>query len=94
MTMTEKIKVVAYVDSDMMGYPEDVPSHVAPNTLLVPEMTEGGGTYADGLGTAYAPLDAVGELAPGIDRPMMWALFDRDGSAEEKIAALAEYRSS
>lgn len=94
----DKIKVVAYVDSDMVGDPDYVPSHAAPNTLLVPAVRAGEGAYADAVHPSLAPLDAVDAaeedgLGPDVDRPRMWALFDRDGSDEEKIAALAEYLS-
>lgn len=89
----EKIKVVAYVDSDMTDDADQVPSHVAANTLLVPAMRAGEGAYAEAVHASLAPLDAVEGLAPATERPRMWALFDREGTAEEKIAALAEYRS-
>lgn len=90
----DKIRVVAYVDSDMTHDADDVPLHEAGSTLLVPALTDAEGGYAAELGDQWSPLDAVYGLESGTERPRMWAMFDREGTTEEKVGALAEYRGA
>jgi hypothetical protein len=86
----EKIKVVAMVDSDMLADADDCPTREDGRTLYVPALTDEEGPPSAELGPEYAALDAT-RLGLPEERPRVWALFDREGTAAEKAEALAEH---